>query len=652
MKPNKRLPGWEWLLIVLILLVGWRLRVGQFTSAPPGIIHDEVRNWLNVQLINQGDIRALYPYGGGREAFYLFIQAASFRLIGDNLLAARFPSIAFSLIGATISFSLARRLFGRNAGWVAAAGWVTSFWALMFARLAVRTGSMPVMALITAYLVLRLLEEPDPPLWRYGVIGGLIGITLYTYPSALIFPFLLLAWFAYLTLIRRELLQGKWIKLGGSMLIAALMAIPLIIGWADPATAARADAVNAPLEALLVGDPGPTLANIVPVMGVFSVAGDHGLEFNIQDQPIFPTILMAIFFYLGLLWAIMGLFQSDEERRPGYALALIWLVGMLIPTLVTERPVNPSRTIGLLGIVYIFPAMAAARAWEIVREADRPRMGTVVTLIVISGLLLQLDHTASYYFTIWNDNPVVRFLYQDEYRVIASDFPGPDDPVTTAIGGLTPETMDPASLRLLVGHEIPDAQAGYFDPQSALLIPSQSSERYILIPNSISLHPALEQRLGEWGITLDQQNDWYTRYISTDDIPLESGFEPGFIPVSGADPLVRLIDVIPAGDIMPGVSVTVLTIWQADRPSDTPLRIFLHLIDLDGNILTQSDILGVPATQWCPGDVFIQAHDLTLPADAPPGPYAVNVGLYDPETNRRLIVEDPPGGDHLHLELP
>ncbi|NDJ55157.1 MAG: hypothetical protein GYB68_18965, partial [Chloroflexi bacterium] len=104
-----RLGRLEWLLLFVIVLGGFALRVAAFQDVPPGVIHDEVRNWLNVQLIYQGDLRALYPYGGGRECFYLLIKALSFRRLDDNLLAASLPSIACSTLGIPISISLGRR---------------------------------------------------------------------------------------------------------------------------------------------------------------------------------------------------------------------------------------------------------------------------------------------------------------------------------------------------------------------------------------------------------------------------------------------------------------------------------------------------------------------------------------------------------------
>jgi hypothetical protein len=103
-----------------------------------------------------------------------------------------------------------------------------------------------------------------------------------------------------------------------------------------------------------------------------------------------------------------------------------------------------------------------------------------------------------------------------------------------------------------------------------------------------------------------------------------------------------------AGEAQPGQSATVATFWLAASASPVELRVFVHLADDAGNIIAQSDVLGVPATQWREGDVIIQAHDLTLPGDAPAGPYALAIGMYDPESGARLQSGD---GDFVHVPL-
>ena len=40
-------------------------------------------------------------------------------------------------------------------------------------------------------------------------------------------------------------------------------------------------------------------------------------------------------------------------------------------------------------------------------------------------------------------------------------------------------------------------------------------------------------------------------------------------------------------------------------------------------------------TQWQPGEYIEDSYTLAIPADAPPGPYTLYVGLYDAATNER-----------------
>jgi hypothetical protein len=52
--------------------------------------------------------------------------------------------------------------------------------------------------------------------------------------------------------------------------------------------------------------------------------------------------------------------------------------------------------------------------------------------------------------------------------------------------------------------------------------------------------------------------------------------------------------------------------------------------------VTGDDGLWVDPLTLQPGDYFIQVHRFTLPADAPAGPYAVRLGLYDPKPGEEI----------------
>ena len=74
--------------------------------------------------------------------------------------------------------------------------------------------------------------------------------------------------------------------------------------------------------------------------------------------------------------------------------------------------------------------------------------------------------------------------------------------------------------------------------------------------------------------------------------------------------------------------------------------LFAHVIGPDA-IIAQADSLGAPGESWTAGDVLLQLHTLTLPADAAPGDYPLAVGVYTRPDGARLRL--PGGGDRLTL---
>jgi hypothetical protein len=83
-------------------------------------------------------------------------------------------------------------------------------------------------------------------------------------------------------------------------------------------------------------------------------------------------------------------------------------------------------------------------------------------------------------------------------------------------------------------------------------------------------------------------------------------------------------------------------VWQADAETAISYRVFVHLVDENGQIVAQSD--GEPAawtrptTGWLPGEIILDEHTLSLEG-LPPGRYQLDVGLYDPETGVRLELD-------------
>ena len=87
-----------------------------------------------------------------------------------------------------------------------------------------------------------------------------------------------------------------------------------------------------------------------------------------------------------------------------------------------------------------------------------------------------------------------------------------------------------------------------------------------------------------------------------------------------------------------GSPVGVTLVWRVEKTPSVSFHVFLHLLDLDGNLVAQSD--GIPAewsrptTGWLPGEYISDVHMLTIPSDIQPGNYHLAVGLYTPGDTR------------------
>ncbi len=104
--------------------------------------------------------------------------------------------------------------------------------------------------------------------------------------------------------------------------------------------------------------------------------------------------------------------------------------------------------------------------------------------------------------------------------------------------------------------------------------------------------------------------------------------------------------------VRPGQALYLNLIWQASQTLDIAYNVFSHIIGpinpATGNpVWAQHD--GVPGNQerpptsWAAGEKVLDRRVMWVNAAAPPGDYALEVGLYDPGTGARLRVVQPDG---------
>ncbi|HVU12751.1 MAG TPA: hypothetical protein VHD90_15840 [Phototrophicaceae bacterium] len=81
-------------------------------------------------------------------------------------------------------------------------------------------------------------------------------------------------------------------------------------------------------------------------------------------------------------------------------------------------------------------------------------------------------------------------------------------------------------------------------------------------------------------------------------------------------------------------------IWKTLDNMDTDYKVFVHLVDRSGVILTQRDAMpqgnAYPTSLWLPGEYIVDTYELPIAANG----YQLQVGLYDPDSAVRLPILD------------
>ncbi len=115
------------------------------------------------------------------------------------------------------------------------------------------------------------------------------------------------------------------------------------------------------------------------------------------------------------------------------------------------------------------------------------------------------------------------------------------------------------------------------------------------------------------------------------------------------------IEVMPA-PAQAGQTIVVRTVWRSERPTRSPMTLYIHVLDERLERVAQKDgpPLGGnwPTTLWAPGTTVLDEREIALPAGLPPGEYALGIGWYDALTGQGARLANAPRalGDMLILD--
>ncbi len=646
----------HWPLVILFLLISFFFRTYQLAGLDLGLEHDEVAEWQIANNIRHGENALFFKEAYGQEPMFLYLMAASTALIGDNPIAIRFTSVFVAMLTLAIGYRMLRRMFSPLVALIALAGMSIALWPIFWGRVGLRAMTLPLM-LCFAFDFLwrglttevrsqnsegRIFATPrhlfSSSLLTFILAGIFFGLSAYTYLSSRAVPILLFAFVIYLVLFARDRMRGRWRNLFICFAIAIVIVLPLAITvLTNPDLQFRVSEVSGPIDQAVKGNLQPVLDNIPLALGMFTIKGDNTIRDNWPDRPVFPEPIGQLLFIFGFLIALSKL------KQPRYALALIWIGSMLIPSIVTSGAPNFTRTLGALPMVFALPAIGLEwlaiwplRMIDMAHTQEISRRLKPIGIVVLIGVFgINALSTFDDYFNKWPNHPETQFVFQADFAAIAKDIDA-NNVMDISVGGLSNDTMDDDSLRLLLQHK--DVRLRWFDSGSPIssggaIVFWDNSPVYIYVPAIVPISPSFTFLESAYQHV---ETQYYSRYVSQ----LKAA-PPHNLVLFDDTAVLSVGDVPYQSSIRAGNVISLTTSWGAKTPIEYPRHIFMHLIDpSSGKLIAQHDGLDAPTKFWQANDQIVQVHVLKIPPDTPAGKYELWLGLYNPITGQRVMQTD------------
>ncbi len=275
----------------------------------------------------------------------------------------------------------------------------------------------------------------------------------------------------------------------------------------------------------------------------------------------------------------------------------------------------------------------------------RWRLGLVGLLAVVS-----IISTYQGALNPWNPAyPLFRMVYaapepRQYLAAVVSGYPSFDDVDPTIRQGFGVNHVLRRWVDARFGMVVPNEQAWWFVHESTPIAPEFADALGLQKSGAFALQADLSVQAQRWLTEFSQE-----RFRSEQLVPqAEAGAVVARLPVTfgGEDGRFSLLgyQLTPTPD-----TLSLITAWQVETRSlnkPAPRRAFVHVLAPDGTVAAQSDFLAADYASLFPGDLLFQTQHINV-ADLPPGTYWVQIGLYNPDTGGRFLLDD--GSDRVLL---
>ncbi len=406
----------ERVAVIVVLAVAAYFRFHRLDEYPPGLYYDVGVNGLDAIDILNGKVAIFFERNNGREALFLYYQAALLGLIGFHPFVFNLSGAFMSLLGVALVYRLFRDWFGHGIALATAALYSVTLWPIVAGRIGLR---MTLIAPVTVLALLLFHRAMMSGHRRAPLLGGLVAaLSLYTHLAARIVPVTLVA----IALAARPA-RAAWPRLaivGAAFFVAAL---PLTAYFA-----LQPDRFfgRASQTAIVATEPGPAGAidamrtSAERVAAMFTIAGDPQRRHNIPGRPVFEWPLNVLF-VVGLVVAVARSWNDDRYRR-----CLIWFAIGLLPTLLATESPHFLRAIGIAPVIMLYPVLAIDAAFGALGVAVlRSRLLPVACALLFALLIVRSHHL---YFDVWASHVDTYASFDTHFTEIADLIDSREEP--------------------------------------------------------------------------------------------------------------------------------------------------------------------------------------------------------------------------------
>jgi len=413
-KINKK----ELLALIFILVLASFFRLWNIGSMPNGLFPDEAANGEDALLILQGQHAPFFERGLGREALYHYLLAISLKLFGTGAWQIHIVSAFIGILTVLAAWALAKKLFNARIAFLTGLFLASSYWHTTLSRTGFRAILVPLLSTLFFYFTyLTFKENKVKKRFFLAVLSGIsLGLGLYTYISFRLLAGVIGLLAMILLLKQRDVVFKFKKEIGIAIFFTILTVLPLTAYFIQNPWffIGRSGAVSIFNPDLNKGDLFGTILEVCKkTFLMFFTKGDLNWRHNVAGFAML-NVLIGLSFAIGFIYSIKKILKQGLAKGFKYIFLILWFLIMLVPQLLTAEAIpHGLRTIGVIPVVFLFPAIAIDLFFKKFNSKK-----AVLVLCAILGMSVIFDY--SLYFYVSANSPKFYYAYRSDLTTVSN----------------------------------------------------------------------------------------------------------------------------------------------------------------------------------------------------------------------------------------